>query len=131
MVVSHSADAAKGIRDIAAGMSGAGDDVQIEGVGGNDEGGLGVSVGKIFDALTDMLPKCDGVLIVPDLGSSILSSRTAVEMLPPEDARRVVIADAPILEGAMMAAVEASGGSDLAAVAESAKEARDLCKNEH
>ncbi|MDR1137285.1 MAG: PTS mannose transporter subunit IID, partial [Synergistaceae bacterium] len=111
LVVSHSADAAKGIRDIAAGISGAGDDVQIVGVGGNDEGGLGVSVGKIFDALSEMLPKTDGVLIVPDLGSSILSSRTALGLLAPEDAARAVIADAPILEGAMMAAIEASGGS--------------------
>jgi dihydroxyacetone kinase phosphotransfer subunit len=131
LVVSHSADAAKGIRDIAAGMSGAGDDVQIVGVGGNDEGGLGVSVGKIFDALSEMLPKIDGVLIVPDLGSSILSSRTAIGLLVPEDAARVVIADAPILEGAMMAAVEASGGSDLDTVANSAREARDLQKSDH
>ncbi|MDR3279618.1 MAG: PTS mannose transporter subunit IID [Synergistaceae bacterium] len=131
LVVSHSADAAKGIRDIAAGMSGAGDDVLIEGVGGNDEGGLGVSVGKILDALAGMLPKADGVLIVPDLGSSILSSRTALELLPPEDAARVIIADAPVLEGAMMAAVEASGGSDLATVAVVAREARDLQKGDH
>jgi dihydroxyacetone kinase phosphotransfer subunit len=131
IVVSHSADAARGIRDIAAGMSGAGDDVQIAGVGGNDAGGLGVSVGKIFDALSEMLSKTDGVLIVPDLGSSILSSRTAVGLLPPEDASRVVIADAPILEGAMMAAVEASGGSDLSTVAESASEARNLQKGDH
>jgi dihydroxyacetone kinase DhaKLM complex PTS-EIIA-like component DhaM len=78
-----------------------------------------------------MLPKTDGVLIVPDLGSSILSSRTALELLPPEDSSRVIIADAPVLEGAMMAAVEASGGSDLATVAESAREARDLQKGEH
>jgi dihydroxyacetone kinase phosphotransfer subunit len=131
MVVSHSADAARGIRDIAVGMSGAGDDVQFVGVGGNDAGGLGVSVGKIFDALSEMLSQTDGVLIVPDLGSSILSSRTAVGLLPPEDASRVVIADAPILEGAMMAAVEASGGSDLATVADSAKEARNLQKSDH
>ena len=131
LVVSHSADAAKGIRDIAAGMSGAGDDVPIAGVGGNDNGGLGVSVGKIFDALSEMLPKADGVLIVPDLGSSILSSRTAVGLLPPEDASRVIIADAPILEGAMMAAGEASGGSDLAAVAAGAREARELQKSDH
>jgi dihydroxyacetone kinase phosphotransfer subunit len=131
LVVSHSADAAKGIRDIAAGMSGAGDDVLIVGAGGNDEGGLGVSVGKIMDALSNMLPKTDGVLIVPDLGSSVLSSKTAVGMVAPEDAARIIIADAPTLEGSMMAAVEASGGSDLATVAAAAAEARNLHKGDH
>jgi dihydroxyacetone kinase phosphotransfer subunit len=131
LVVSHSEDAARGIVDISVGMSGAGDDLVIAGVGGNDNGGLGVSVAKIFDALTGMLPKVDGILVVPDLGSSILSSRGAVELLPPEDSARVLIADAPVLEGAMMAAVEASSGSDLETVAETAADARNLRKSEH
>jgi dihydroxyacetone kinase phosphotransfer subunit len=131
LVVSHSEDAARGIAQIAVGMSGAGEEIPIIGVGGNDEGGLGVSVTKIFDALSDMLPRCDGVLIIPDLGSSILSSRGAMEILPAEDASRVAIADAPVLEGAMLAAVEASGGSDLGTVAEAASEAKNLKKSDH
>jgi dihydroxyacetone kinase phosphotransfer subunit len=129
LVVSHSADAAKGIRDIAVVMSGDAR-VFITGVGGDGEGGLGVSVPRIFDILRDMLSKTDGVVIVPDLGSSVLSSRAAVELLDPADTARTVIADAPVLEGAMMAAVEASIGSDLAAVAKCAIEARDLRKND-
>ncbi|MDR0652295.1 MAG: PTS mannose transporter subunit IID [Synergistaceae bacterium] len=131
LVVSHSEDAARGIRDIAAEMSGGARVVLIADVGGDGEGGLGVSVPKIFDALEDMLSKTDGVVIVPDLGSSVLSSRAAVDMLEPKDAARTIIADAPVLEGAMMAAVEASIGSDLAAVAKCAAEARDLRKNDH
>ncbi|MDR3166272.1 MAG: PTS mannose transporter subunit IID [Synergistaceae bacterium] len=130
LVVSHSEDAAKGIRDIAVKMSG-GAQVLISGVGGDGAGGLGVSVSGIFDALRDMLSKTDGVVIVPDMGSSILSSRAAVAMLDPADAARSIIADAPVLEGAMMAAVEASIGSDLAAVAKCAIEARNLRKNDH
>ncbi|MDR3255776.1 MAG: PTS mannose transporter subunit IID [Synergistaceae bacterium] len=131
LIVSHSEDAARGIAQIAVGMSGAADDVPITGVGGNDEGGLGVSVAKIYDALTEMLPACDGVLIVPDLGSSILSSRGAIELLSPKDASKVVIADAPVLEGSMLAAVEASSGADLEAVAEGAREAKNLKKSDH
>ena len=130
LVVSHSADAAKGICDIASGMAGEGCGVLIAGVGGND-GGLGVSVSEISEALAEMLPKSDGVLIVPDLGSAMLASRSAIELLPRQDALRVVIADAPVLEGAMMAAVEASEGSSLAAVANSAHEARNLRKSDH
>ncbi|MDR1979537.1 MAG: PTS mannose transporter subunit IID [Synergistaceae bacterium] len=131
LVVSHSEDAARGIRDIAASMSGTKDGALIAGVGGNDAGGLGVSVEKIFDALAEMLTKTESVLIIPDLGSSVLSSRSAVELLPPEQVSSVMIADAPILEGAMVAAVEASVGRDLAQVADSASKARDLRKNEH
>ena len=131
LVVSHSADAAKGIRDIAVEMSGNTRGVLITGVGGDGGGGLGVSVPRIFDVLEDMLSKTDGVLIVPDLGSSVLASRAAIDMLDPKDAARAVIADAPALEGAMMAAVEASIGSDLAAVTKCATAARELRKNDH
>ncbi|MDR1019955.1 MAG: PTS mannose transporter subunit IID [Synergistaceae bacterium] len=131
LIVSHSEDAARGIAQIARGMSAAIGDAPIAGVGGNDEGGLGVSVAKIMEALADMLPKCDGILILPDLGSSVLSSRGAVGMLSDEDAAKIVIADAPVLEGAMLAAVEASTGADLPAVAQIAKEAKNLKKIDH
>lgn len=131
LVVSHSDEAARGIALIASEMSMGSEPVDIVGVGGNDEGGLGISVGKVLDALEGMLRQCDGVLVIPDLGSSILSSRGAVAMLPEEDAAKVLIADAPVLEGAMLAAVEASTGSDLASVAETAREARNLDKSAH
>jgi dihydroxyacetone kinase phosphotransfer subunit len=132
LVVSHSESAARGIAEIARGMSGtAGNIPSIVAVGGNDEGGLGVSVLKVLDALNEMLPRCEGILIVPDLGSSVLASRGAIEMLEPQDAARVTIADAPVLEGAMMAAIEASVDSNLADVAEAAKDAKNLEKGEH
>ncbi|GHV27719.1 PTS mannose transporter subunit IID [Synergistales bacterium] len=132
LVVSHSEQAARGIAEIAAQMSGAADEggVTIVAVGGNGEGGLGVSVGKIADALSGMISSCDGVLIIPDLGSSVLSSRGVIETLGEGDAAKVAIADAPILEGALMAAVEASSGSGLAEVTAAAEEARELRKNE-
>jgi dihydroxyacetone kinase DhaKLM complex PTS-EIIA-like component DhaM len=130
LVVSHSSDAAKGIRDIASGMAGGDDGAPIDGVGGKD-GGLGVSVSEISDALAKMLPIADGIVIIPDLGSSVLSSRGAIELLPPGDAERVAIADAPALEGAMMAAIEASQGASLEAVLQSACDARNLRKGDH
>ena len=126
LIVSHSEDAARGIAHIASEMSGG--KVEIVGVGGNDEGGLGVSVMKIYDALSQMLPKTDGVLIIPDLGSSVLSSRGALEMFSPDDAAKAAIVDAPILEGAMLAAVEASCGASLEQTIEAAREARNLNK---
>lgn len=74
LVVSHSGEAASGIAKIATEMSGHGD-VPVVGVGGNESGGLGISVPNVYQALLDLLDHCDGVLIVPDIGSSVLSSR--------------------------------------------------------
>ena len=130
LVVSHSADAAKGICDIASTMTGEENCALIDWVGG-DEGRLGVSVGMILDVLAEMLTRCEGVLIVPDIGSSVLSARSAVDMLRLQDASRVTIADAPVLEGAIMAAVEAAEGACLSDVANSAYEARNLIKSDH
>ena len=127
VIVSHSEDAARGIAQIAASMTGE-CLVEIVGVGGDDEGGLGVSVAKIQDALSLLIPKAEGILVIPDLGSSMLASRIAIDMLSTEDAAKVVIVDAPILEGALLAAVEASCGASLEKIAEAAKEARNLEK---
>jgi dihydroxyacetone kinase phosphotransfer subunit len=126
LVVSHSEDAARGIAQIAAGMSE--NKVVVDGVGGNDEGGLGVSVIKVLEALLRMAPKVEGILIVPDLGSSVLSSRGAIGMLSAEVAAKVKIADAPALEGAMIAAVEAGCGASLEKVAEAAQETWSMRK---
>ncbi|MCL2009969.1 MAG: dihydroxyacetone kinase phosphoryl donor subunit DhaM [Synergistaceae bacterium] len=129
LIVSHSEDAARGIAQIATAMSGG--NVEVVGVGGDGEGGLGVPVVKVLDALSLMLPKTEGIAVFPDLGSSILSVRGALEMLPPDEAAKVTIVDAPILEGAMLGAVEANCGAALEQVVESGKEARDLKKTEH
>ena len=130
LIVSHSEDAARGIAQIAAAMAGEGY-VEILGVGGNDDGGLGVSVTKIHDALSLLLTKADNIMIIPDLGSSVLSSRGAIEMLSPDETERVTILDVPTLEGAMLAAVEASCGASIERVVEAAKEARNLQKIDH
>jgi len=129
LVASHSEEAASGIAKIAKEMSGQGN-VPVVGVGGNESGGLGLSVPKVYRALMALLERCDGVLIVPDIGSSVLASRAAVDMLTPEVMDKVAIANAPILEGAMLAAIESFIGSDLAAVLDAAKEAKNLDKSE-
>ena len=126
LVVSHSGEAASGIARVARETSGS--KVDVRGVGGNEDGSLGVPVPPVFDALTEMLGQNDGVLILPDLGSSVLSSRSAIALLPPEDASRVAIANAPVLEGAVLASVEVSIGSLLEKVEATAVEARNLDK---
>jgi phosphocarrier protein FPr len=118
VAVSHSAGLASGVAELAAQMA---PHVTIIGVGGSD-GGLGTS----FDVITDALHRADsaaGIVVLYDLGSARLTSETAIEFLDPQLAERIDIVDAPLVEGAIAAAVEAEGGADRAAVTAAARSA--------
>ena len=119
VIVSHSSDIAKGTADMVRQMVGS--EVKVAFCGGNPDGGLGTSVPLIIDAINAAWsPK--GVAVLVDLGGAETNSEMAVEML--ELARRdlVVVCNAPIVEGAVMAATEAAGGSSLAQVKAVAEE---------
>lgn len=124
LIVSHSKLAADGIKEIALQM--AGEDVVVEAVGGFEDGSLGTSALKIIEALDSMRGRCSGVAIIPDLGSAVLTSRSAIEMV--QFGAKVAIADGPILEGAVLGAVEASLGSPLSRVLQVIHEAAQLRK---
>ncbi len=70
----------------------------------------------------------DGVLILADLGSAILSAETALEMLPSARQGHYRISNAPLVEGAIVAALEASLGESLETVNAAAEATRDLIK---
>jgi dihydroxyacetone kinase DhaKLM complex PTS-EIIA-like component DhaM len=70
----------------------------------------------------------DGVLVLLDLGSAALSVELALEDLEPDERARVVVSDAPLVEGAVVAAVQASLGSTLEQVAAEAAAAAHLPK---
>ena len=125
LIVSHSEKAALGIAEIASQMCGGA--VPVAAVGGAEVGGLGTSVPAILEALQILLEQCDDVLLLPDLGSAVLSAGAALEFLG-DAAARVTMVDAPVLEGAMVGAVEASIGSPVSRVAAVAREARNLKK---
>ena len=110
VIVSHSMDIARGTADMVRQMVGS--EVKVAFCGGNPDGGLGTHVPRIIDAIeTVWSPK--GVAILVDLGGAETNSEMAVEMLPPGRRERVVVCNAPIVEGAVMAATEAAGGSSL------------------
>jgi dihydroxyacetone kinase phosphotransfer subunit len=119
VIVSHSPDVAKGAADMVRQMVGTG--VPLAWTGGNPEGGLGTSVEGILGAIEAAWSEA-GVAILVDLGGAETNSEMAIEMLAPERQGRVVICDAPVVEGAVMAATEAWGGSDLATVKHTAEE---------
>ncbi|MDS0292757.1 dihydroxyacetone kinase phosphoryl donor subunit DhaM [Halogeometricum luteum] len=121
VVVSHSAKAAEGIRDIAAQMGGG--DARIEPAGGDGEE-IGTDANRIGEAIA-AADDGDGVVVLVDLGSAVMNTELALEMSDAE----AVIADAPILEGALNAAVEAtSSKATLDSVVESAEDAREYHK---
>ncbi|QCJ48277.1 MULTISPECIES: dihydroxyacetone kinase phosphoryl donor subunit DhaM [Haloprofundus] len=122
VVVSHSGKAAEGICEIAAQMGGG--DARIEPAGGGPDGDIGTSVDRIEAAIADAADG-DGVVVLVDLGSAVMNAEVAMEMSD----SNVRIADAPILEGTLNAAVEASGSkATLDSVVEAAEEARDYRK---
>ncbi|HTN97019.1 MAG TPA: dihydroxyacetone kinase phosphoryl donor subunit DhaM [Nordella sp.] len=119
VIVSHSPDVAKGAADMVRQM--VGDDVPLGFCGGNPEGGLGTDVAKIIAAIEQAWSE-KGVAILVDLGGAETNSEMAIEMLAPERQSRIVICNAPIVEGAVMAATEAWGGGSLEDVKRTAEE---------
>ena len=118
-IVSHAADVARGAADMVRQM--VGDEVKLAAVGGHPDGGLGTDVGAIVEAIGSVYtPK--GVAILVDLGGAETNSEMAIEMLAPDMAKRIAICDAPIVEGAVMAATEAVGGASLEEVRRTAEE---------
>ena len=130
VVVSHSSKVAEGICDMVQEISARdGAKMPIYPAGGNAQGGLGTDPQKILDAIKKA-DQGEGVVVLADLGSGVISSQ-AVRSLVDEPLRsRVRIADAPLLEGAVGAGVEAAADADssLDLVISTAEGARQLHK---
>jgi PTS hybrid protein len=126
VVVSHSAKVAEGVVEMAAQMAAG---VRIEAAGGTDEGGIGTDATLIAEAIA-AADSGDGVLVFADLGSAVLYAQLAIDELVDEQRRGSVrIADAPLVEGAVIAAIQASTGSSLDEVAEAARGAATMGKS--
>jgi multiphosphoryl transfer protein len=119
VIVSHSATLAEGVAELARGM---GAEVPIELAGGIDapEPALGTDATRVLEAI-ERADQGDGVLVLMDLGSAVLSAEMALDLLPPERRERVVLSEAPLVEGAVVAAVTAKLGAPLADVAAEAR----------
>jgi PTS hybrid protein len=122
VLISHSRTLAEGAAELARQM-GVGE-VTVEPAGGTEDGGLGTSL----DLLESAVRRADqgaGVVIIADLGSSVLTAKTFLEDL---DEGEVALADAPFVEGAVAAASAAAGGADVAGVTAAAREAYEFRK---
>ncbi|WP_326647343.1 MULTISPECIES: dihydroxyacetone kinase phosphoryl donor subunit DhaM [unclassified Streptomyces] len=122
VLVSHSAELASGLRLLVEQIGS--EDVPLATAGGTDDGRIGTSYNLLLNAIKDA-DRGGGVIVLPDLGSSVLTARTVLEDHPRPD---VVLVDAPFVEGAVAAVVTAASGADLKTVADAAKEARNVHK---
>lgn len=122
VLVSHSAELAAGLRLLVEQIGS--DAVPVVTAAGTGDGGIGTSYDLVLNAIKDA-DRGAGVLILPDLGSSVLTTRAVLDDHPRPD---VVLVDAPFVEGAVAAVVAAAAGADLHAVAGSAEEARHVRK---
>jgi dihydroxyacetone kinase phosphotransfer subunit len=130
LLVSHSHEVAQGIRRLAAQM--APPTLQILAVGGvrtdaDEPFALGTDIEAIVAAIRAGWSP-DGVLILADLGSSVMSAETAIDLLPAPMRQRCLISNAPLVEGAIIAAVEAGLEHDLEAVNRAAEAAAYMVK---
>ena len=119
VIVSHSPLVAQGTADMVRQMVGS--EVPLAWCGGNPEGGLGTSVGAIVEAIEQAWSDA-GVAVLVDLGGAETNSEMAIEIIGEPRSHHIVICNAPIVEGAVMAATEASGGASLREVVATAHE---------
>ena len=115
VVVSHSEKIADGAAELAAQMA---PDVSIVAAGGTSDGRIGTSLERVMAAL-EKAAGGDGVLILADLGSAVMTAESALEFAGDPDG--VLLADAPVVEGLGAAAVAAQGGADVHAVKRAAE----------
>ncbi len=123
VLMSHSALLAEGAAEIASEMSGG--RAVVAHAGGTDDGRLGTSIALLEAAVLKATGDA-GVVIIPDLGSSVLTTRTFVEDL--EGDIKVVMVDVPFVEGAIAAVCAAAAGLPLADVVAAAEETRGQTK---
>ena len=125
VIVSHSQKLAEGVVELAAQM--ANGKALIVAAGGAIDGSLGTSADKVLEALSKA-ESAEGILVLVDLGSAGMAVELALESLSTRQRERVQVSSAPLVEGAVIAAVEASIGSSLEGVAKAADSAHLLNK---
>ncbi|MDX6714275.1 MAG: multiphosphoryl transfer protein [Baekduia sp.] len=122
VIVSHSATLARAVVELAGEMGGG--EVPIEAAGGmaEPEGAIGTDL-ELVRAAIDRAAGPDGVLVLMDLGSAVMTAEMAAEVVGGERDVRIVLSDAPLVEGAVAAVARAGAGAGLDEVAQEARSA--------
>ena len=107
VVVSHSQKVAEGAKELALQMAA---DAKIAAAGGLQDGSIGTDMEKITNAINEVMSD-DGVIMLVDMGSAIMTSEMAIEIS--DNPEKIKIVDTPVVEGTIFGAVEASIGSSM------------------
>jgi len=126
ILVSHVKEIAEGAKKLAEQMKQG--DVKITAVGGTSDGDIGTDPDAI-EAAVNETAKEDGIIILADLGSAVMSVNMVLEWLDDELREKVVLADAPFVEGAVVAAVEAGMGNNIEQILKTIQSAEMIKKN--
>ncbi|MDA2803626.1 dihydroxyacetone kinase phosphoryl donor subunit DhaM [Nocardiopsis suaedae] len=117
VLVSHSERLAAGVKELLEQLGARPETVAA--AGGDPDGGIGTSYERIAEAVAGV-DQGAGVMVLPDIGSAVMTARLVFEDEPRDDA---VVVDAPFVEGAVAAGVLASTGASLDAVVAAARDA--------
>ena len=126
ILVSHVKEIAEGAKKLAEQMKQG--DVKITAVGGTSDGDIGTDPDAI-EAAVNETAKEDGIIILADLGSAVMSVNMVLEWLDDEIREKIILADAPFVEGAVVAAVEAGMGNNIEQILKSIQSAEMIKKN--
>lgn len=125
VIVSHSNKISSGAVELCKEM--VRDNIKIISAGGTRDGELGTDATLIMEAIEEA-HSGDGVAILVDIGSSIMSSQMAMEMLSEEIREKTIILDAPIVEGSLAVAIQACISNDLEEIRRAGMEAKHMNK---
>ncbi len=121
VIISHSQKLAEGVVELATMMA---DKVPVVAAGGLEDGSLGTSYDKIQAAIESVYSD-DGVAVLADIGSSVMTAEIVLEDM---NRSNVILVDCPLVEGAILAAVESQGGRELEDLIEHVEAARGAKK---
>ena len=121
VVVSHSQKLAEGVVELARMMA---SDVHIAAAGGLEDGSAGTSFEKIEKAINEVYSE-EGVAVFMDMGSAVMTTEMVIEAM---DDRKIQMMDCPLVEGAVLAAVETAMGTTLEELAEKLETTRTMKK---
>lgn len=124
VIVSHSQKLAEGVVEVAKMMA---KNAVVVAAGGLDDGSLGTSYEKISQAAQEAYSE-DGMIVLMDMGSAVMTAEMVLEDFDEEKRQHIVMIDAPLVEGAVVAAVSASCNTPLKDIIEEIKESRNSSK---
>lgn len=125
VIVSHSKKISKGIVELCYEMVDG--DINIIPAGGTSDGRIGTDPILIKTAI-EKAYEGDGVVILVDIGSSLMNAEMAIEMLDKELQKKTFILDAPIVEGSIAVAVQAYISNSIEEIMKVAEEVRNTRK---